>query len=189
MKEKMRKAGRVLVAAVVLVSCVFGYVYYERTLVVWWYPVAVSVAVALLTFPLLSRHWRWMTDSVGPLRWLCHLYIVGGLCYFLLLTVNYAGADASSTYEEEIEVLEKKRTVRKPVRNTSRRFRTTGRTVCRYYLHVRFSDGTCKKVPVTLAVYNRSGKGSRRTFFLQKGLLGFRVIKSMETTSMRKKGV
>ncbi len=62
MNSKLISAGRFLVAVVVLALGVFGYVCFERTLVVWWWPVAVSAFVVLLSVPLFYNRWQWLTE-------------------------------------------------------------------------------------------------------------------------------
>ena len=76
MNSKLISAGRFLVAVVVLALGVFGYVCFERTLVVWWWPVAVSAFVVLLSVPLFYNRWQWLTGTSGSVNLLCHVYVV-----------------------------------------------------------------------------------------------------------------
>lgn len=176
MKTKCIYAGRLLVATAVLLLGVMGYVYYEKTLIDWWEPVVASGVIALVTLPLLYRRWGWLTGVKSPaLNILCHLYMTGLLSYFLFLGGNYLLADASSTCEEEVMIVSKEKET-KERRFRVRRHSYRSKTVHYYYLNVRFKDGTCKRIPVSLSVYNRSKANSYRTFDVQRGGWGFRII-------------
>ena len=169
--------ARLVVATLVLFMGVLGYVYYENTLIVWWIPVVLSAVVALLTVPLLGRRWRWLTGSDSRfLNLLCHCYVVGLLFYFAILGGNYLLADASTACEREALVLSKKSET-KERRFRVRRHTYQNKTVHYYYLNVCFEDGTCKLVPVSLSVYNRSRVDGKRTFSVQRGGWGIWLIK------------
>lgn len=177
MKSKLVYTGRLTIIVLVLVLVVLGYVYYEKTLITWWEPVAVSFVAALLTAPLLFKYWKWLTGTDHRIvNMLCHAYVTGCLIYFFILGGNYLLADEESVVAEKVLVLDKKAETRELRQRVARhRYRT--KTVRYYYLNVQFDDGTCKKVPVSLTVYNRSRIGGYRTFKLQRGGWGFRVIK------------
>ncbi|MCM1313316.1 MAG: hypothetical protein NC206_11555 [Bacteroides sp.] len=177
MNGKLKTFFRVLAFSVVLAAATFGYVCYEKTLVEWWLPVLASAILALLTLPFFSVHWRILTGMKGAVNYLCHLYVVGGIGYFLLLGGNFLFSAPSSACKEEVRVLEKEHLVKNVTSRSGRRYRTVRRTIHYYYLTVCFADGTCKKVPVSLSLYNRSHKDGVCIFTLQRGLLGFRVIK------------
>lgn len=177
MSNRLINIGKGLAASVVLIMILFGYVCYEKTLVAWWLPVSASVLLALLTFPLLYKCWRKVMGVKGFVNLLCHLYVIGGFSYFLLLGGNFLLSDASSAYKEEVHVLEKEHVVKTLSSRSGRRYRNVHRTIDCYYLTVCFSDGTCKKVQVALSAYNHTRKNGTFTFNMQKGLFGFRVIK------------
>lgn len=181
MNSKLISAGRFLVAVVVLALGVFGYVCFERTLVVWCWPVAVSAFVVLLSVPLFYNRWQWLTGTSGSANLLCHVYVVGLVCYSFLLGGNSLLADSSSAHDEEGLVLKKETTTKTIVNRSGRRYRYTRRVTHYYYLTVRFADGTCKKIPVPLSTYNRSREDKPCIFVMQKGFFGFRVVKSAKT--------
>ncbi len=177
MKGKLVNIVRVVAASIVLLMATFGYICYEKTLVVWWLPILFSFLLSLLTFPLFSGCWQRMAGTKGIVTLFCHFYAVGGTCYFLLLGSNYFWADSSSGWKEEVYILEKENVVKTISSRSGRRYRNVHRTVHYYYLTVRFIDGTCKQVPVSLSVYNRARENGTYIFNMQRGLFGFRVIK------------
>lgn len=177
MKNKIICSGRVLIAVIVLILYVMGYTYYEKTLVAWWQPVVAAGIMALLSIPLFGKSWRWLTGTADYwLNLLCHVYVIGGICYFVILGGNYVLADPSSEHEEKVLVVDKEHITRNLGFRSGRRYRTSSRKVHYYHLYARFDNGTEKKVPVSRNEYGRARKNAEHTFNIRKGALGFSVI-------------
>lgn len=178
MKIPYRTVGRYLAALLTLMWGVSGYVYAEKTLIVWWLPVVAAVVPALLAYPLFAGRWRWLTASSGYFfNLLCHLCVVGTFVYWGLLSLNYVCADASSVYKEEVVVRQKERMERRTYRRVGRNRMVSSGVHYAYYLHVAFPNGTVKPIPVTLSRYNHVRENSRMQLSLQKGFLSFPVMK------------
>lgn len=176
MRNGIIYAVRLLVGAIVLILGVLGYICYEKTLVAWWMPVAAAAAVTVSTAPLMRDRWRWLAGQDRTYNLLCHLYVTGVTCYFLLLWGNCAAADVSSTHSEEVAVIDKEHVTRNTGYRSGRRYRRSNRTTHSYYLTVRLTDGTVKELSVPLRVYNRSRRDMTMTINIRSGLLGFRVV-------------
>lgn len=177
MKKNLVYVFRCTVMCVVLFLGVLGYVYYEKTLVEWWTPVVFAVFVTVATLPLLGRHWSWLVGEDKTFGFLCHIFVMGCMAYFLFLGGNWFLADESTVHQEEVTVEEKKHNERTTEYRVGRRYYRSGRKSHSYYLKVRLADGSLKEMPVTLKRYNRVRTGSTVTISLQEGALGFMVIK------------
>lgn len=170
-------ALRVTAMLVVLVLGALGYVFYEKTLVVWWLPVAVALAVAVVTLPLLRGRWSWWVGKDKTYDLLCHFYVMCCVAYFAFIGGNWFLADESTVRQEEVMVEEKRHSERDTSHRAGRRYYRSGRKSHSYYLTVRLEDGSLKEMPVTVKAYNRVRAGRPVTISLQEGAFGFRVIK------------
>ena len=177
MKRNVVYAVRVIMMMIVLTLGILGYIYYEKTLVVWWLPVVVAVTAVVATIPWSRSGWRWFVGDDKTFNTLCHIFAVGCITYFLMMGGNYLLADKDSMQKEEVMVEDKKHNVRKTGYRSGRHYRRSNRTTHSYYLTVRLDDGTLKEMPVTASLYNRVRAGRPIEICLQEGALGFRVIK------------
>lgn len=169
---------RVIVAVVCLGLYTAGFVFYGKTIIVWWYPVAAAMAVACVTAPLFYDKWGIVTKSSGKwLNALCHMYIIGSIAYFAFLGGNYILADTTTGHKEHATVAAKQKKTHKKYRTVGRRRRIPNGTYDTFSLYLEFENGTKKEISVTRSTYNKSRTGSTRTLYMQKGLLGFPVIK------------
>lgn len=169
----------IVIPAICLFLAVWGYVLFERTLVEWWIPVAGAIFLAVFITPLLIPVSRKITTSYN--KWInsmCSFLMSGTLAYFALLGCNYWYADAGSQHEITGTVVEKIVNEQRRYRRVGRgRMAPTGERYYNYYIVVRFDGDYVKKMQVSAKSYSRIRTGSERTYNLQKGLLGFNVIK------------
>lgn len=172
--------GRVLIGVAVLLLYVLGYIYYEKTILTWWWHVSAAAVITILSIPLGGNRWRWLTKTDGWLNHLCHVYVIGGICYFLLSGCNYLLPTSAPIHEEQALVIGKKHTTRKLGYRSGRRYRQSNRKVEYYYLDVRFDNGKEKRVPVSRSTYYRARENSHWAFGMQRGALGFDIIKTDE---------
>lgn len=156
---------------------VWGYVIYEHTLVDWWLPATGAVVVVLFTFGPLSGLWPAVTGSAD--RWIniaCHVFVMGAMGWFAFLGGNGLGADIGSDYDETVTVTEK-------ITATRNRYHRAGRRMVRYdtykvyYLRLEFESGRSKRVPVSLARYNKVREGGQMTLPVSGGRFGFPVVR------------
>lgn len=193
MKTKTRvfAAIRLAVAGTVcLAAGGAGMVIYGHTLVAWWQPVAAAALTALLTLPAGAARWHIVTGTTGrAANALFHLCAVGAVAYFALLAGNYATADKASAVEEKAVVTRKYRKQHTRYRRTGRHRTRTDGTYDTFHLTVAFDGGGREKeLTVTRQEYNRVRTGAARTFIVQKGGLGFAVIKQAKTTGTKAGG-
>nr|MDE6490275.1 DUF2500 domain-containing protein [Muribaculaceae bacterium] len=108
---------------------------------------------------------------------LCHIYVAGALCYFAITGGNYYFADSTTSITEQAIITGKHSETRDRYRRIGRHRRIKNGTTTSYYITVLHSNGTERDMQVTRQEYNRARKGGQKTITLQKGLLGFTVIK------------
>ncbi|MDE7069999.1 MAG: hypothetical protein K2O63_05760 [Alistipes sp.] len=180
-------AIRIAVGAGCLILAAAGYVLYQRTIVVWWLPLVAAAAIALLTLPMLSPRWRWLTRSEnGRINGLCHFSIVCVLFYFGLLGGNYWLADPASACSETAVVSGRIERTRKEYRYVRRHRRVpTGKIIRTYYLEIVFPDSTRKKLPVPGALYKKTRTNPEIVLSLQRGFFGYRVVKDRPKVSAK----
>lgn len=193
MKTKTRifAAIRLAVAGTVcLAAGGAGMVIYGHTLVAWWQPVAAAALTALLTLPAGAARWHIVTGTTGrAANALFHLCAVGAVAYFALLAGNYATADKASAVEKKAMVTRKYRKQHTRYRRTGRHRARPDGTYDTFHLTVTFEGGGREKeLTVTRQEYNRVRTGAARTFIVQKGGLGFAVIKQAKTTGTKAGG-
>jgi len=180
MKSNLKNAGRTVVAVAIFAMGVYGYICYEKTLVAWWWPVVVAGLTTLLSVAPFGHRWQWLSGSSDrTLNLICHLYAVSLFSYFVLLAGNYHLTAASSAHTEDAVVLRKEMRKKVITQRSGRRYRNIQRTVYEYHFTLRFSDGSCKEIPVEQSDYNRIHTEGHCTLNLQKGLFGLQVIKAI----------
>lgn len=177
-RNTIRSIIRWILPGLCLLLCGASYACYERTLVVWWWPLAAALAVALLPAPRTVDAWRHLTGSEDRLlNFACHLLVVGSCTLFALLGGNYLLADPATTYEEEVLVETRTHDTRQQYRTLRHHRRVPAGKRDLYYLHLRFADGTRKRLQVSRSHYNSTREGGRLVLTLRRGLLGFPVIR------------
>ena len=157
---------------VVISSCGMGCVIYNKTLIEWWIPIAVALALALVTTPFYRR-WSWLMSSDKIANLLCHWICIGSIGYIAFLGGNYWFSH--SDYQEKALIEGKYQKKIKKVRLQGRRYITEGFRM-EYYLLLVFNNGETKMLEVPLALYKRSKKGNTRTIGLREGYFGFPVV-------------
>ncbi len=177
MKNGLLNTLRVAVGALLLFAAVYGYVCHERTLVSRWMPVALSLAAAALTAPLLASRWRWLTrTSDRTVNRLCHLLGAGALFYFLFMGGNSLLADPASEYMEEVTVVHKERKERHRMHRAGRRM-VRGESYTVYFVEVVFADSTRRRIQVPRAVHAACAENRRKRVSMRRGFFGFPVLK------------
>lgn len=181
-RNTIRSITRWTLLGLCLMLCGGSYASYERTLVVWWWPLIAAAAATLLSAPRIVDAWRHLTGSEDrPLNFACHLFVVGSCTLFAFLGGNYLLADPATPYEEEVLVEARTHDTRQQYRTLRHHRRVPAGKRDLYYLHLRFADGTRKRLQVSRSHYNRTREGARLVLTLRRGLLGFPVIRGEQT--------
>ena len=145
----------------------------------WWYPIAAALIPAAATAPRLYNKWRALTTSdKAVINVICHLVVVGSVLYASLLGANYLFADATTGHKVQATILAKHKETHDKYRTVGRRRRVKNGTYDTFHLCLGFADGRKKDMTVTRSEYNRVRTGGTKTMSLQRGLLGFTVIKN-----------
>lgn len=165
----------------VLFLAVWGYVCFERTLIVWWLPVAVAGSAALAAMPFAGDRWRWLIGSRDAVcNRLCHLCVVGAVVYAGFMSGNFLPAGEDSEYKESVLVERKAKEQRKEYRRVNRRNHLV-RVHDVWCLYVRFDNGMRKRIEVPLGRYRQARETERVTVSMRRGRFGYPVIVSVAT--------
>lgn len=176
MKNRFLQGSRILLAALLLLAAVYGYVCYEKTLIPWWLPVAFALGAAIATMPLLARGMRRLTGTDDrTLNGLCHLLGAGAVFYFAFMGGNYLLADPATEYGDRTAVVRKFRKERRRSYRSGHR-RVPGKPYTVYYLEVAFADTARKTMQVPPAVYNACRENRSEEVTMRQGFWGYPVI-------------
>lgn len=165
----------IIFAAFVLLG--IGAALQGHTLVSWWIPAGAAAIPATLTAPVFARCWDKLSDFHTPLaNGVIHLFVAGATIYFLVLTVNMAGADRSGEHVERTTVVEKfSREHTRQRRVGLHRYVPAG-TYNTYHIVVEFADGRRKEQELSFSSYRNIRTGQSRDLTVARGLLGMNVI-------------
>lgn len=177
MKKGVLNTARILLASLLLLAAVFGYVCCEKTHIKGWIPVAVSLTAALFTMPLLTARWRVFTGSDDRIvNRLCHLLAFGAAVYFAFMGGNYLLSNPASEYGERITVLKKIRKERRRTYRSGHRI-VRGKPYTVHYLDVSFPDGIRKRMQISPSLYNTCRENTPKTVTMRRGFFGFPVLR------------
>lgn len=177
--ERLYYVLRCLSGFACLALCIAGYIFYSNTIITWWYPIAAALIPAAATAPRLYGKWRALTTSdKAVINVICHLVVVSSVLYASLLGANYLFADATTGHKVQATILAKHKETHDKYRTVGRRRRVKNGTYDTFHLCLGFADGRKKDMTVTRSEYNRVRTGGTKTMSLQRGLLGFTVIKN-----------
>lgn len=126
---------------------------------------------------------------INPLKRLCSdidlwmkvvasIIFAGGLYLFSFYGLNYYFADKTTIHEEKVVVERKYYEVHHHSQRAGRRGYSRGTPYNVYYIEIAFPNGRMKTLQISRSKYQKTHKGDKITFQMEKGLLGFPVIKS-----------
>ncbi len=181
-KVTKRDVGRsIAIGAVVLLTLVFygcAMGLHGETIVEWWIPAAVAVAMALVSGAVFWKKWIWLTRVENALlNGLCHVVFATGLFLCIFYAVNYAFADKDTEHTEYVTVESKYTKTRHRSRRIGRNRYAQGEAYKVYYIGVGLPDGRIKEMSATLKEYNRVRRGDTLAFPVERGFFGVPVIK------------
>lgn len=176
--KRVHTSLRYTAAVVCFLLYIAGYIFYCDTIITWWYPIAAAMVPAIITAKQFYGKWSIMTGSDNRIfNIICHLYVVGAVLYSSLLGANYLFADSTTEHKVQATVISKYKKTHKKYRTVGRRRTISNGTYDSYHICLGFADGTKKSMSVQLNTYNKTRTGGTKTLNLQKGFLGFTVIK------------
>lgn len=153
------------------------FAFYSLTIVSWWLPLTVGIAGAGAAAIVIRQR----SNEFNPFKRLDRIGMIAGagvLAAFLLLGCNFIFADSESTHVEETTVTDTYSKEHKRYRRGPRgRMIPTGETYKTFHITFRLTDGREKSRQVNFSVYRSLHKGDPYEVKLQKGLLGFPVLK------------
>lgn len=178
MKPKTRQT-LLLITGIILTMALYGgiMILYSMTLIKWWYPVLISLALALFTWIPLDGIWHRITRLEKKwARILCHMTIMAGFWGFAFLGINYFCADASSSHTVYATVTHTYRKEATRIRRVGRRTYVSRRNGWNYYAEVSIPGSGNKELTVTASQYARLRKGKKMKLNIEKGALGFDIL-------------
>lgn len=179
MKPKTRQT-LLLITGIILAMALYGgiMVLYSMTLIKWWYPVLISLALALFTWIPLDGIWRRITRLEKKwARALCHFAIMAGVWGFAFLGINYFGADTSSNHTVYATVIQTYRKESNRTRRVGRRLYVSRRNGWNYYAQVSIPGSGNKELSLTASQYAHMRKGKKMKLSIEKGALGFDILR------------
>lgn len=187
--ERLYYVLRCLAGFACLALCIAGYIFFCDTIITWWYPIAAALIPAAATAPRFHGKWRALTTSDNTaINVICHLVAAGSVLYASLLGANYLFADATTGHEVQATILAKHKETHDKYRTVGRRRRVKNGTYDTFHLCLGFADGRKKNMTVTRSEYNKVRTGGTKTMSLQRGLLGFTVIKNRHSSPVMPQG-
>ena len=179
MKTKLLNIVRCAAILAAMVLYIMTDIVYEKTLVAWWIPTAITTCAALGTILLLGKRWKWLTGTED--KWVnaaCNAYMIGAITAGTMMIGNYY-TTGNDSYIMEVCV-EKKNMIKKNVtqRIGKHRYRKSG-VKYEYYLDVLTEDSMRKSIPVSRTVYNRIRYGGQAELHMQRGCIGLPVVKDI----------
>lgn len=175
MKRGFSTAKIILFILLILVLGGGVFALYGLTLVPWYLPLIFAVAAGGITAVVIRNRADGRPSGLACAGWAAG---AGILAAFMFLGINFLFADEASTHVEKATVAEVYTKKHNRTRRGARgRMIPTGETYNTYHVAIRFSDGREKSRQVTAGEYIRIKKGDPYEVKLQKGLLGFPVIK------------
>ncbi len=167
--------GGMIFLTIVFYGCAMGL--HGETLVDWWIPLTVAVAMALVSGAVLWRVWPRVTGSGSfLLNFMSHFAFSTGLILTLFYGLNFAFADKHTEHWEQMVVERKFSKTRHRSRRVGRNRVAPGEPYKVYYLEMRLPDGRLKEMSATLNEYNRRHKGDTVALPVTRGLFGVPVI-------------
>lgn len=150
---------------------------YRQTLVEWWEPLGLALAVSLFSWMLLRKYWIRLWKDVNAYLLLAgHFIVMTGVALLLVLGINKWGADDSTLHPEQVTVEKRMRETHHHTQRVGRRHYRQGTPYYKYFFLVRFENGRQKNIEVSLKRYNRTRTGSTLTLELEKGFFGYPII-------------
>lgn len=175
--DKSNLLQKILLGVVITICVVLagiGTVIWENTLVAWWLPVVIALAVAAALLPLGMIIWPRLTRSDSRLtNILLHLGCVWAIIYFLILFINMKGVDPSSA--QTLTATIERKYSKEHTRNSGRRHRAQTHYFT-YHATLLLPDGRRKERQIQLDRFNRLRTGAEVDVTVSRGLLGMQVI-------------
>jgi len=180
-KYSSKNVGRNILCGILIFLAITFYAIaaalHRDTLVEWWIPSAVALALALATGAILWRKWEKITDSHNFLfNYICHAVFFCGLFVSAIYGINRAFPRESAGHEIEAVVERKYTKTRHHRQRVSKFVYKQGPPYKVYYLNLQLPDGRTKELQVTLSCYNRTRSGSSIPLLMQQGFFGMTII-------------
>lgn len=171
----------IVVGLIVIVAAGMTFAVQNDTVIEWQKPVLACAVPAIIIGYLLRKQFcdiiingnRWLGGAAGAFA---TFTILIGAFY----TLNYYGADDSSTVRLKAAVMEKHSSERYRTRRSGRGHSVRGDKYLTYSVTVQMPDGRSKMFPVSVSDYTRLRKGDTMSLSTQAGLFGIPVIKDKD---------
>lgn len=157
---------------------------YGNTVVSWYLPLAVGLLLAAATARPCQRMWQWLLGTADRrISAAIHVVAATGVFAFILLGINYFGADDSTLHEERVALLSRHSEKHYRQRRVGRNRYVRGDPYYQYYMTVRLADGREKELSITRNYYHNIARHDSVTLRLENGMLGLPVIRRKGRTT------
>lgn len=177
MSSKISKVLLGIILFITVVAYALASVIHANTVVNGWIVISGCLALALVSGVTLWRLWPKVTGT-GKV-WINYIMQVVVACAFFLLLFyipNSVFSDKSTNHEEKAVAERVYSKTHYRTRRISRRTYGRGEPYYKYYVDLRFENGSRKSLEIPLKQYNRTRKGDTLRIDIEKGLYGFPVI-------------
>lgn len=164
---------------IVILSLGAAIALHSRTMVEWWWPVAICSLLAIPLTILLAGPMRTLTSPIIDYLEYPAAFVVGfSLLICAFYTINYQCTNPSSRSEYPAPIVAKY-TAERTSSTRSGRHSYKSTTYHVYFLEIELKDGRTKKIEVPHSRYLKTKKGQRIPITEEKGLFGLTVIKNL----------
>lgn len=175
MNKTLANILRITIGVLFLIAISLDYILFRTILVTWWMPACLGAFLPVITLPLYKKWASFTRFSNRFVNLICHILCTEILGYTLIIAGNYYFRDTDSPETAAFAIVDKHSEIKKLQQRIGKhRYRTTHRQ--EFYIEVALDDERTKTLYVTSDFY-RKAKGDTLELTLEKGLLGFPVIK------------
>lgn len=177
--ETVRKTAAIYLLILLLAAVVGSTaVYQDLTLTEWWKPLLLGALPAAALSGWAWRGAQWLTGWRNyALNYALAMGTLTAVADGTLHMVNYFGSDTATRREVTATVVEKRTKVRHRVRRLARHVTTRGEKYTTYYLLLDIPQYGLLETSARTDLYNRTRKGGHVILDIERGKLGFDVVK------------
>ena len=177
MSKKISRSNIIISSALIvsIILAAIGMIYKADTLISIWVPVGISLAFACATLLPGLRIWgRVCSDSGKWVAGVLHTFVAGSIIFFLLLFVNYKGADFAKG--EKMEATVENKYTKEHTSGGGRRHRNRS-SYTTWHIRLRLPDGRAVTYEISRESYYRLRYGSKISVNVARGTFAWEVMK------------
>lgn len=187
-------SGKIFLYVMVILLAISGYgvavAIYGVTLISPVWPILVGLAGGVLTGTLFWKYWIHVSGTSSfYINFLINIVATAGIWAALLLGINMWGARSESGHDEKVVVERRFAETHHRSKRVGRRYVAQGEPYKVYYVEIAMPDDRRKKLSVGYSEYSRICTGDSVTVSVNRGLLGFPLVRDCNSGKSRKNGI